>query len=380
MLATRGGERAARFSHGAVLLLTAVLSGAASVAADAAFEWQAATPESHGFSTAKLGALRGELAARRTKALFVVHDDRVFYEWYSADHSATKPHGTASMAKAIVGGLALSVAINDGRIALDTIVAEKLVPQWRGDPAKSKIAVRHLGSHTSGIEDAEADRKPHQELTGWKGDFWKRLAPPNDPFTLARDAAPMVFSPGTSRAYSNPGIAMMDYAVTAALRDAPEKDLRTLLRDRIMRPLGVPDVEWNCGYGRTFNVDGLPLVGSWGGGNYTARATARICRLMLREGDWQGRRLISAHAVRQITRDAGTPGPGSMGWWNNQEGHIASLPRDAFWGAGAGGQVGLVVPSLKLIVVRNGGSLDPGDNDRAVEKHLFNGLMAALGR
>ncbi len=173
---------------------------------------------------------------------------------------------------------------------------------------------------------------------------------------------------------------MMNYAVTATLRDAPEKDLRTLLRERIMRPIGVPDAEWSCGYNKTFTVDGLPLVGSWGGGNYTARATARICRLMLRAGDWQGRQLLSADAVRQITSDAGTPGPGGMGWWNNHAGHIASLPRDAFWGAGAGGQIGLVVPSLKLIVVRNGGNLDPGDNDRAVEKILFNGLRAALAQ
>ena len=38
-----------------------------------------------------------------------------------------------------------------------------------------------------------------------------------------------------------------------------------------MRPIGVPDAEWSVGYGKTFTVDGLPLVGSWGGGSYTAR-------------------------------------------------------------------------------------------------------------
>ena len=88
--------------------------------------------------------------------------------------------------------------------------------------------------------------------------------------------------------------------------------------------------------------------------------------------------MLSAAAVRQITRDARTPGPGGMGWWNNDDGHIAALPRDAFWGAGAGGQVGLVVPSRKLIVVRNGGALAPGDNDQTIEVYLFNGLVAAL--
>lgn len=360
--------------------------GAASPAAG--FEWQTERPESHGIPAARLDALRDDLAARRTKALFIVHDDHVVYEWYSADHSAARPHGTASMAKAIVGGLALGIALTDGRITLDTVLAEKLVPQWRTDPLKARITVRQLGSHTSGLEDAEAAGKPHAELTGWKGDFWKRQAPPNDPFTLARDAAPVIFSPGTSRQYSNSGIAMMDYAVTAALRDAPERDIRTLLRERVLRPIGAADVEWNCGYGRTFTVDGLPLVGSWGGGNFSARTTARIGRLMLREGNWQGRQLLSAEAVRQITGDAGTPGPGSMGWWNNREGFMPALPRDAFWGAGAGGQVMLVVPSLKLIAVRNGGALgsaaiaslpEKHANDIAIERYFFVPLSEIFG-
>ena len=42
---------------------------------------------------------------------------------------------------------------------------------------------------------------------------------------------------------------------------------------------------------------------------------------------------------------------------------VASLPRDAFWGAGAGQPAALVVPSLKLIAVRNGGALR-GDSVR----------------
>ena len=94
------------------------------------------------------------------------------------------------------------------REAADAPVA-RLVPEWKSDPRKAKITIRHLGSHTSGVEDAEADKLPHDKLTGWKGDFWKRLAPPDDPFTLARDKAPVIFEPGEKLAYSNPGIAML---------------------------------------------------------------------------------------------------------------------------------------------------------------------------
>jgi CubicO group peptidase (beta-lactamase class C family) len=341
-----------------------------------AFEWKVAAPKEAGFYAERLNELQRNLASRRTKALLVIRDDHIVLEWYAADHSRTKPHYSASMAKALVGGVSLAVVMDDGLIALDDPAA-KFVQQWRDEPQKSRITVRQLGSHTSGLADAEQDDLPHEQLTGWQGDFWKRLDPPRDPFTIARDLTPLVFDPGARRQYSNPGIAMMSYAITVALRDAPIKDVRTLLREQVMRPIGVPDREWSCGYGKTFELDGLPLVASWGGGAFTARAAARVGRLMLRHGDWDGRQIISESAVEATTSSAGLPGPGGMGWWTNAERRCKSLPRDAFWAAGAGGQVTLVVTSLKLIAVRNGDRLDDGDNDVAMERYFFNPLIAA---
>ncbi|MBI3469622.1 MAG: serine hydrolase, partial [Planctomycetes bacterium] len=275
----------------AVVLAAALVDCGWVAAAD--FEWQSAEPASQGMSGEKLDALRESLASKNTKALLVVRNDRIVCEWYAPNHSAEAKHYSASMAKAAVGGVALAIAISDGQIALDDPAA-KYVPQWQADPRKSQIKVRHLGSHTAGIEDAEADNLPHDRLTGWKGDFWKRLDPPRDPFTISRDEAPLLFNPGDKIQYSNPGIALLAYVVTAAIQDGPHKDLRTLLRERVMRPIGVADQDWSIGYGETDVVDGLPLVAAWGGGNFTARAAARLGRLMLRQGDWDGQQLISA--------------------------------------------------------------------------------------
>jgi CubicO group peptidase (beta-lactamase class C family) len=343
------------------------------------FGWQTATPESQGMSSQKLDALRDGLATRNTKALLIIRNDRIVYEWYGPGHSTNKQHYTASMAKALVGGVSLAVALGDGRIGLDNKAAD-YIPQWVDDPVKSKITVRHLGSHTSGVEDAEADDLPHEKLTGWKGDFWKQLDVPNDPFSISRDKAPVLFEPGTSFQYSNPGIALLSYAITSALRDAPEKDLRTLLRDRIMKPINVPDREWSVGYGQVFTVDDLPLVAAWGGGGYTARALARVGRLMLRSGDWDGVQLISEEAVRLTTSSAGLPGGNGMGWWTNANGRFVSLPKDAFWASGAGHQTLLIVPSLNLICVRNGGPLSAKKEEyREVRgPYLFKPLMEAI--
>jgi CubicO group peptidase (beta-lactamase class C family) len=71
-----------------------------------------------------------------------------------------------------------------------------------------------------------------------------------------------------------------------------------------------------------------------------------------------------------------------MGWWSNREGAWASVPRDAFAGAGADGQVVLVVPSLDLIVVRFGRRFDPGaDHDvpwEDIDRYVFRPVMEAV--
>jgi CubicO group peptidase (beta-lactamase class C family) len=310
-------------------------------------------------SARQLDAIKDRLAAKKTRAFLVVRNDHIVYEWYASGVTAKTKQGTASLAKALVGGMSLAVAMTDGKISIDD-PASKFIPQWKNDIRKSKITIRHLGSHTSGLSDSTTEGVQHEAQPGWMGAFWQRLDPPRDPFTLARDEAPLLFAPGEKLQYSNPGIGMMTYCVTAAIRDGAQQDIRTLLRERVMRPIGVPDDEWTVGYGKTFVVDGLPLVATWGGGAYTPRATARIGRLVLREGDWDGQRILSKEVVRQVTGDAGLIGHCGMGWWSNGGQRYPGLPKDAVWGAGAGDQLLFVVPSLNLIMVRNGETLTPG--------------------
>lgn len=339
------------------------------------FQWRRATPEREGFSGAALDKLRDRLASNST-AFIVIRNEQLLHEWYAPGYSFTKPHYTASMAKALVGGISTALLLDDRLIKLDK-QASTLIPGWTDN--RSTITVRQLGSHTSGLMDAEENNLPHEKLPGWKGDFWKRLPPPRDPFTISRTQTPMQSEPGKAFHYSNPGMAMLAYALTSALKNAPQRDLRTLLRERVMQPAGVPDNEWSAGYGETVQVDGLPLVATWGGGSYSPRALATIGRLMLHNGNWSGKQLISPDAIEQTTRDAKTPGFCGIGWWSNNDGFCEKLPRDAFWAGGAGHQVLLVIPSLDLIVIRNGESLAPKLNyDEALRREFFEPLADAL--
>lgn len=53
------------------------------------------------------------------------------------------------------------------------------------------------------------------------------------------------------------------------------------------------------------------------------------------------------------------------------------LPLDAFAGSGHQNQILLVIPSLDLILVRNGRHIDQR-NDHALATYLFQPLMAAV--
>jgi len=347
------------------------------------FVWQTASPESQGMSSSKLNAMCDILADRDSKSFLVIRNDKIVYEWYAPGHGQKKCHYTASLAKALVGGMSLTLALDDGLIDADDL-ASKYIPEWKDDPEKSLITIRHLATHSSGIQDANAKDVSHADLPGWMGAFWRKDP---DPFTISRDQAPVIFPPGSDYAYSNPGMAMLAYAVTASLKGAPQSDILSLLSERVMEPIGAPDGEWNIGYGKGYEVAGLKIYANWGGGNYTARAIARVGRLMLRKGDWEGKQLISPEWVEKVVAYAGTPlpnrpsnnpQPGSgLGWWTNFDGVWSSVPRDAFAGAGAGNQILLVIPSQNMVIVRNGSQLGEGFWG-GLEEYLFNPLMDSI--
>jgi CubicO group peptidase (beta-lactamase class C family) len=276
------------------------------------WEWARATPESQGMSAARLDSAWVELKDRRTTALLVIRNDRIVFERYAPGFDRNKPHYTASMAKALVGGMGLMLAMDAGKISADDLASHH-VARWRDDPVRRMITIRHLATHTSGIEDAEQNEMAHERLTGWKGDFWKQLDPPRDPYTLAASVAPVLEKPGTRERYSNPGMAMLGYCLASCIKGTADADLRSLLKHKLMDPLDVPGAEWSVGYGKTTIVDGLPVVATWGGGAYSPNAVARVGRLLLHKGKWEGRQLLSEAVVDQALKHSGLPGHSGLG-------------------------------------------------------------------
>ncbi len=349
-----------------------------------------AAPGDEGIDPAALATIRQGLAAHGTTALLVVRGGRLVYEWYALRAGPDQPHYTAALAKGAIGSMALLAALTEGRLRLDE-PAWKFLPQWRHDPLRSRIRIRDLAFHTSGLADVDFFRGQTGMLRGWRKTYYRH---PAERFRLAIDRVPLLFTPGTHYRYSGIGYYALAYALTVALQGTADPDIRSLLRDRIMRPLGIPQRDWQISYGKSYRADGLTLYAMGSGADLTARAEARIGEMILRNGRWNGRTVVSPYWLRQML--AGTRAPPyrpdpdprgrpvpSGGWWLNTDGAWPSLPRDAIAAEGAGHQILLVVPSLDLVFVRQGRALGAADADARrywglASKWIFAPLMASI--
>lgn len=323
------------------------------------YRFEHASPH-RGLDAARIAELSDRLAQRDTKSFLILRDGRIVHERYGSFHGRHVRYLTASLAKALVGSMALLLAIDSGWINLDE-PAWHYIPAWRMDPWRSAITVRDLANHSSGIEHARPN-EPGAQPDAWQEEYWihheKR-------FDIALKIAPVAFPPGSATGYSGPAYAALSYALAAALRSAQVPDLEEMLRVRIMRPLGVPDSHWSIGYGRRFRRDGLTLYLFEGGGRYTARAAARLGQLIADRGTWEGRELLRKQLIDSLfSGSLGSPAPrpewepvSAVGWWSNAARTWPHLPDDTLVGAGSGHQILVIVPSQRLVVVRQGGSL-----------------------
>ena len=253
------------------------------------------------------------------------------------------------MAKALVGGMSLLVAISDGAFR-PTTSRPKYIPAWRDDPLKSKITIRHLATHTSGIEDAEQDGLPHDAAPGLEGRVLAARAGP----VLDRGAA----GAGDFRARDaecvqqsrDGGAGVCGHGEPQGRRHSGAAEERAFsIRWGFRRARGrsgtAGRTKWTgCGCTRT----GAAAA-------FTARAAARIGQLMMLAGRCgTARELVRARrgqAGAHVCGDAQArsarttirrPASG-LAWYINADGVWPDVPRDAFAGAGAQHQVIVIV-------------------------------------
>ncbi len=307
-------------------------------------------------------AARRYSEANGGQAILVMLDGRIIFEAYGNGGGADQRQTLASGTKGFVG-VAAAAAVADGLIRLDDKACEALT-EWKSDPLKSQVTYRHLLTLTSGLTPGErgsATRSP-----GWKDIV----------------AKPMTGRAGGQFEYGAYHLCAFAEALQRRLANAT---FEAYLDRRILRPLGIT-LEW-----RIRCDDGNPQIG--GGGAMTARDWARFGEWMRLGGTWNGKEIVPGALLAECVRGTTANPAYGLTWWLKESvpdlivrqvpilqrdmGDIVrsdSIPGDLYLAAGAGKQRLYVIPSLKLVVVRQGSLLGSrGFSDASFLDHLLNG-------
>jgi CubicO group peptidase (beta-lactamase class C family) len=275
-----------------------------------------------------------------TRAFLVVHRDRLVLERYSDGVSATDRQTSFSMAKSVLSTL-VGIAVDDGLLDLDEPVTAYLPELAERDPRFAEITVRHLLTMASGIHYSEEGMPWSDDALTYYGTDLRELA-----LTRTRIEG----RPGERWHYNN----FHPLLVGLVLERVTGTSVSDFMARRLWQPLGAEaDATWSLDSERS----GFEKMES--GVNARPRDFARLGLMMLHEGRWAGRRIVSPAWVAEATSPSTRTDPASFYqyfWWvgPNDPGGRAS-----FFARGKYGQTIGVFPDEQVVVVRLG-STDGG--------------------
>ena len=299
----------------------------------------------------------GPVRARGGPNGLVMRGGRIVAEW----GDTTQIDQTFSVAKSylsIVGGLASDRGlIRD----LDEPVGRSIDDGGFAPPHNDRITWRHLLQQTS----------------EWQGELWGKP----DLIDRNRSVAgrPTAGRKGTHRDLQTPGT-FWEYndvrvnRLALALLRLWRRPLPDVFRELVMAPIGAsPDWEWH-GYRNSYvAIDGVRMQsvsgGShWGGGVFIhAQDQARIGLLMLRGGEWAGRRILSEEWLAAMREPCPLYPQYSLLWWLNTGRRLyPSAPESSWCASGAGGNFTWIDPDHDLVAVMRW--IDPAARDEFMRR------------
>lgn len=269
------------------------------------------------------------LAYNNTVAFLIIKNDTIQYENYFNGYSRESVVASFSMAKSVTSIL-IGCAMDDGLIKSVDEPIVKYIPELKGNGLDG-VTIEHLLQMTSGIKFSESYVNPFGDAaTFYYGTNLIKAIEKRKPET----------APGTKFKYSSGDTQLLGLVLERALKDTKITDY---LQEKLWKPLGMEyDATWsldrNDGLEKTFCCV-----------NARARDFAKIGRLYLNKGNWNGHQIVSEKWVeRSITPDTLNGGANyyKYQWWLEPEG--------AFMAKGILGQYIYVNPSKDLIIVRLG--------------------------
>jgi hypothetical protein len=253
------------------------------------------------------------------------------------------------------GAAALGLAVKDGRMRLED-KARPFHPTLGIPPPDSEGRVTGaLGSNAE---------------TGWLDEITiLHLASQTAGFEKPGGYTRLLFRPGTKWDYSDSGPNWLSECITLLYK----RDLSAWMFERLFTPIGIEpaDLVWRNNAFRPHLIDGIPRREFGSGISANVDAMARFGYLFLRRGEWKTQQILSPEYIDRLrvpvveNRDLEVLKPEEytnaarhygLLWWNNGDGALEAVPRDAYWSWGLYDSLIVVIPSLDIVVSRAGQS------------------------
>lgn len=280
----------------------------------------------------------------QTHALLAVQNGAIVAERYNEGFSASDTYPSWSKAKSITHAL-IGILVRDGKL---DIHAPANVPGWQSDDdARRALTLDHLLRMSSGLNWAEdyVDAGVSNVIEMLFGEGSKDVA-------AYAEARELEHAPGSHWLYSS-GTSNIVSRIAARTLGKSGEDFQAFMFDELFNPIGIKSAQPKFDAAGTFVGSSFCFC--------TARDFARFGYLYLRDGVWDGRRILPdswvdyARTPTPQPEDCEDLGYGAH-WW------LGICGPGSFSANGYEGQFTIVIPQKDLIIVRHGKSLDePGE-------------------
>jgi CubicO group peptidase (beta-lactamase class C family) len=339
--------------------------------------WQQEAPLSAGFDESRLrGVLAGMMDGRvNLHSVIVERHGKLVAELYRRgndrtvnslishmrDFGPTMRHDTRSVGKSVIS-LLVGMAQAQGKLqGVGTPVLD-FYPEYPelAIPQRRALTLEHLLTMSSGMQWQEGGKGLDDEhKLMWK---WTPVYHP-----LSR---PLPVAPGQVFTYNSGGALLLADILTRSTGMPWWEYARTAL----FEPLGITDIEWVGEFlGRPMAYTGLRM---------RPRDMAKLGRVVLNHGQWQGRQIVPAAWIDASLKPRIETGFDHLQygyfWWT---GAVAWKGRNLPWASafGNGGQRIFVVPDLDLCVVITAGAYGQQDVARQVNASCLD-IVATVQR
>jgi CubicO group peptidase (beta-lactamase class C family) len=305
---------------------------------------EAASPKSTGLQSTPLMDIRTAVSAGtfpKTTSVLIVKDSKLVFEEYFNGGGREFLNDTRSAMKS-VAALSVGAALADGKLKS----TDELAFRWLADRApfkndgglKQQITLADFLTMSSALDcDDWDERNPGNEENMYPLSDWTRWAvdiPVKADYQ--RDAAGRgPFS------YCTAGVFLLGQIVQRATKESVDQ----YVERRMLAPLGVKMSEWPR------SPSGEVMTG--GGLRLRSRDLAKLGVLVLSEGRWRGRQILPADWLAEVLtvrrRIDDNTSYGYLFW--RREYRSRCGPLEGWYMSGNGGNVVVLVPSEKMVVV-----------------------------